>query len=803
MTPGWGGFHKYPALVLSALLATGIWAGRQLPAAAVTPLFGLAAVATALTAVTLRLRPGRTAAFVRSLCCLLLCLTIGALKYRSDDAGSILAAGSRQRHTTAIIGQVIDAPHVTGNRVRFLVRVRSVIDDSLVSPCEEKGIVTCSGTGSGPDIASIRYGWVLALCGPIESPPESGNPGEFSPRQYYNANGISFVMRVRGRQYVRILDTCSGAAFMRTVVLPLRTHVLSEIDRDVGGEEGEFLKGLMIGERTGLSPGVQRAFLDSGVAHILAVSGSNVAVVAGAVLAVISFFRVSKAVSRLLMACALVMYMLVTGSQPPVVRATIMALSLFLGDSVGRRVHPLQSVGLAALIMLTADARQLFDIGFQLSFGAVIAILLLTPRLLGMVTHRGHRTLVWGVVRTAYSLFAVSIAASVGTLPLTGMAFGRLSIVGFIANLIIVPATGVSVVLGIISAAVAPIHEWVASSYASLNRLVLMLTIEGAERAASVPWATVDTLWFRPIDALSYYTVLACFIVLGNPPLARRMFIASLAAINVSLFWPSADIAEFMAGECRIVMIDVGQGDAILLQSPGGQNVLVDTGPPSRDGSPWGTSVVPLLKRLDVQSLDAVIITHFHDDHAGGLMQVLRTCNVRRLVVPPHIVRTAGALLDRIEVPVTVASRGDILGDSLCRFYVLDPEEVDSNTPGDLNNQSLVVKMQFGGVSVLLMGDAERDEENRLVSCFGGFLESAILKIGHHGSKAGTGEEFLSVVRPEFALISVGRTNRFGHPAGSTVQRLEGAGVEVFRTDESGAVFMATNGRMIRQLHWR
>jgi competence protein ComEC len=480
-----------------------------------------------------------------------------------------------------------------------------------------------------------------------------------------------------------------------------------------------------------------------------------------------------------------------------------MALSLFLGDSVGRRVHPLQSVGLAALIMLTADARQLFDIGFQLSFGAVIAILLLTPRLLGMVTQRGHRTLVWGVVRAAYSLFAVSIAASVGTLPLTGMAFGRLSIVGFIANLIIVPATGVSVVLGIISAAVAPIDEWVASSYASLNRLVLMLTIEGAELAASVPWATVDTLWFRPIDALSYYTALACFTVLGNPPLARRMLIASLAAINASLFWPSADIAEFMAEECRIVMIDVGQGDAILLQSPGGQNVLVDTGPPSRDGSPWGTSVVPLLKRLDVQSLDAVIITHFHDDHAGGLMQVLRTCNVRRLVVPPHIVRTAGALLDRIEVPVTVASRGDILGDSLCRFYVLDPEEVDSNASGDLNNQSLVVKMQFGGVSVLLMGDAERDEEKRLVSCFGGFLESAILKIGHHGSKAGTGEEFLSVVRPEFALISVGRTNRFGHPAGSTVQRLEGAGVEVFRTDESGAVFMATNGRMIRQLHWR
>ncbi len=803
MTPGWGGFHKYPALILSTLIAAGIWAGRQLPASSVTPLFALAAASLVLSAAVLLLGQGRTAAPARSFCCVVLCFSIGALKYRSDDAGSILTSGPSQRRTAAIVVQVIDAPQVMGNRVRLQVRVRSVINGPLEYPCEERGIVTCSASGSGPDLSSIRYGWILGLWGAIESPPESGNPGEFSPRQYYNANGISFVMRVRGRQCVRVLDTCSGGTFMRDVVLPLRAHILSEIDRDIGGEEGEFLKGLMIGERSGLSPGVRRAFLDSGVAHILAVSGSNVAVMAGAVLAVISFFRVSKVVSRMLTACALVVYMLITGSQPPVVRATIMALSLFLGSSLGRRVHPLQSVGLAAMIMFTADARQLFDVGFQLSFGAVIAILLLTPRLLQIVIHREHRTMMWRLVRTVYSLFAVSIAASVGTLPLTAMAFGRLSIIGFIANLVIVPATGLSVVLGIVSAAVAPVQAWVAASYAALNRMVLMFTIEGAERAASLPWATVETIWFRPIDALPYYTALACFVVLGNPPAVRWMLIAFLAAMNASFFWPSAEIAEFMSGECRIVMIDVGQGDAILLQSPGGQNVLVDTGPPSRDGSPWGTSVVPLLKRLDVQNLDEVIITHFHDDHAGGLVQVLRSFNVRRLVVPLDIGRPAGALCARLGVQVSVASRGEILGDALSRYYVLAPERRESSAPGDPNKQSLVVKMQFGSVSMLLMGDAERDEEERLVAWYGAFLASDILKIGHHGSKAGTGEEFLAAVRPDVALISVGRANRFGHPAGFTLQRLEGAGVEVFRTDEMGAVFLATDGSVIRPMHWR
>jgi competence protein ComEC len=204
-----------------------------------------------------------------------------------------------------------------------------------------------------------------------------------------------------------------------------------------------------------------------------------------------------------------------------------------------------------------------------------------------------------------------------------------------------------------------------------------------------------------------------------------------------------------------------------------------------------------------VQSLDAVIITHFHDDHAGGLLQVLRSFNVRRLVVPPDIARNAGALFARLGVRVSVASRGEILGDALSRYYVLAPEGGESSAPGDPNKRSLVVKMQFGSVSMLLMGDAEREEEERLVACYGAFLASDILKIGHHGSKAGTGEEFLAAVRPDFALISVGRANRFGHPAGSTLQRLEGAGVEVFRTDEMGAVFLATNGNVIRLMHWR
>jgi competence protein ComEC len=795
--------HKYPAVVIAALIGAGIWIGDQLPASSVVPLFVCVAVGTALTGAAARLRNGPAATIVQSLCCILLCASIGALTIRCDDVGSRVVSASKIRDTVTLVGAVADAPAAARNRARFVLHARTMIKGSDTTLCDEKGVVTYIGFVRDSSGRRIMYGSVLALRGVVERLPEAGNPGEFSPRRYYAANGISFMMRVRGIDNARILEVNRGSPLMRTVVFPLRERVLADIDRDIGGEEGEFLKGLLIGERTGLSPGVRRAFLDSGVAHILAVSGSNVAVVAAAVMTLFSLCRVPRNLGRVMTVVALIIYMLVTGSQPPVVRATLMALALLLSNSLGRRVHPLNGVGLAALIMFLLDARQLFDAGFQLSFGAVIAILVLHRRLIGFVRERARDTVPLRLARQVCSVFAVSVAASLGTLPLTAIVFGRLSVVGFLANLVIVPASGVSVVLGMLSAALDPMSSWAAGAYAAANRILLMLTIWGAEIAAAVPWATVDTVGFRPVHALPYYAGLACLFCIGRPLLVRRLFIALLCGANVALFWPTTVLAGASPTECRITMIDVGQGDAILLQPAGGCAVLIDTGPPSRDGSPWGTSVVPLLKRLGVRALDAVVITHLHDDHAGGLVQVLRSFDTRRIVATPEVARVADSSIAYNSRLVTAVSGGTLPVCDMCRFYILAPDSADTTGRGNANRRSIVLKVVYGNISLMLMGDAEREEEDRLVARYGRFLKSNILKVGHHGSKAGTGQDFLSAVRPDYALLSVGRANRFGHPAGSTMERLYASGAEVLRTDEMGAILLATDGNTVRQLQWR
>jgi competence protein ComEC len=801
MTPGAEAVHRYPALVLALLVGSGIWIGHQLPVSQFLPLILLVAVGTALLVATRLRSVGPKAACLRSLLCLLLCPAIGALKYQTDETPGILPPSMKSSAMT-VIGTVADAPSEMGNRQRFLLRVQMVINGDTLVPCAEKGLVTCIRSRGDSAVRRLCYGSVVALRGVVELPPEAGNPGEFSPRQYYSANGISFLMRIRGMSNIHSLDSSRGSMFMRHVVFPLRQFILEEIGRDIGGEEGEFLKGLLIGERSGLSPGVRRAFLDSGVAHILAVSGSNVAVVAMAIVMLLSLFRVPRPVGKVLTFAGLLIYMLVTGSQPPVVRATIMAIALLVSSSLTRRVHPLNGVGLSALIMFSIDARQMFDVGFQLSFGAVLAILILYPRFMKLFPLHDQAGRAARFGRQVYGVVAVSLAASIGTLPLTAIVFGRLSLVGFLANLAIVPASGVSVVLGLISCLVAPVSPWVASAFAADNRIVLLLTIRCAEIAASVPWATIDTFWFRPIDALPFYAGLACLLSSSTPSRLRGGLMAFLGAMNVSLFWPASGLTHSSTGEFRVTMIDVGQGDAILLQPPGGRNILIDTGPPPRDGSAWGTSVVPLLKRLGVRRLDAVIISHMHDDHAGGLPYVLKACKVDQLLLDPVAARSIG--MPSVDTPLVIRKgfRGLTLGDSVYRIYVVAPDSLADST-GNANRLSLVIKVQFGGVAMLFTGDAEQGEESNLIARYGRFLECSVLKIGHHGSSAGTSDLFLRAVKPEYALISVGRTNRFGHPAKSTLQRLQAAGVEVLRTDESGAIVLASDGKVVHEIQWR
>jgi competence protein ComEC len=783
-TPGRRSHHSWPALYCAVLLTAGIVPAHSWIVLPALPyLLPLLVAVLSAGVVLLSLRQSSTASALASL--LMVFVVVGSgwvLGWEAQHARAVFPKDVANRPVT-VAGVIADQPMRTGNRLRFRLHASRVIADSLALSMEWNLMVSLAISGSPPDSVPA-YGDAIVLRGILQPPRGARNPGEFDEGSYFHANGIDGMYIVRKPRQFRILVRENGWSMTGRIVIPLREGLRRHIDATIGGEEGEFLKGLMIGDRGGLSPAVKDAFMVAGVAHVLAVSGSNVAVVAAALVVLLLLVRLPKVLFPVPVATGLVLYMLISGSQPSVVRATIMALVLLAVSSRGWRGSGLNAVGLAALVMFAMDVRQLFDAGFLLSFGAVLSILLLYPRADALIGAWGSKTRIARVVKGALQLAAVSAVSSVGTLALTAAQFGRVSVVGLLANVPVVPVTGWSVVLGLCSAGLAVVVPWAGASLAALNALFLRLTLWFVSLCAALPGASLDLFWFTPGYALPLLGLLGMWYHWRDVP-ERKLWMLGALVAGVIVAWLPADQTA-SASDLRVSFIDVGQGDAALIEHPRGGALLIDTGPPPVDVR---SGIVPFLLRRGIRTLDAVVITHPHDDHNGGLRAVCSTFAVGRMV--SGATHTAGD---------TILWRAD------CRLQVLSgPVTTDSALlrRTNANRQSLVVRLVYGSTAFLFAADAEEPEEERMVQSFGSGLRADVLKVGHHGSAAGTTDAWLNTIDPAAAVISVGRMNRFGHPASGTLVRLEQHDIDVLRTDVNGAVLMATDGAMVRLLSWR
>ncbi len=806
--------RRVPALRLALVLVCGILCGTvvTVPPGLLLPLaFFLLAVLVLLGALAVRSASGSP---FRSVLTVFVCLLSGILKINADRSGACPVPPSLFGSRTVVAGRILDPPTSVGKRTRFTLAVDRAASSAGDARVRELAavVVVRSVRDTLPPV--LEYGAYVVLRGELTRPPEERNPGEFSARQYYEANGITLALFVRGYSAVTVIDTTGGSWIMRRVVVPARRFVLKEIDRTVGGEEGEFLKGLVIGERSGIPVSTRQAFVNAGVAHVLAVSGSNVAVVGAVLLFLFGMLRLPRSLGSVAVAAGLLFYMMLTGNQPPVVRATVMAWVFLLGRVLQRKNNAYNALGCSVLLILGWDARQLFDIGFQLSYGAVFSILFFYPlmnRWIFMLVGKSRvmRGLAW-LLRVS----AVSVAATLGTLPLTAVAFGRVSVIGILANIVVIPATSVSVVLGCASSVAAIFYPWLASVYAAANSVVLHWTLRVTEIAGGLPCAYIDTVTFRSIDSLPYYAVLAFCVALSNPPLARRLLVGMLLAFDIALFWPERIAVSRTPGLLRVTVIDVGEGDAILVEFPRGETMLIDSGPISATGNAAEQIVLPFLRRKGIAAIDLLLVSHPHADHLGGVPYVLRNVRVSRVADSGQWEPTGlfSAYLNEAknqEAIRAVLQRGDRveLGHG-ARLYVLAPEPTflvrDSTAQHvNLNNSSVVVRLMYGSVSFLFTGDAEREVERALVARYGDFLRSDLLKIAHHGSSTGTGDALLSAVHPVIGVISVGRNNTFRHPSASVLRRCDADGIVVVRTDDDGALMYETDGRELRAVSWR
>jgi competence protein ComEC len=791
-----------PAFRLALWFAAGIWLGEEthMPPAA----WGAAALLLWILAASVL---AQTSVSVPSLSLLsgMLLLSFGALMYALDSGDIPLLPEPPYERSVALTGTVSAPPEQRGGMLGFTFLADSCYDGAGGVPFRARIAVTVRLSKKGGRSFPISSGMRLSMRGLISAPPRERNPGGFSLRRYYEAAGIGGVFSVEGYDGVVIQDTSGAACSVTAFIGPIRNSILRRIGEVLPGMEGEFLKDLLVGERSGIPDETKEAFIDSGVAHVLAVSGYRVLVVAGMMTGVLTLLRVPRRVRPLLSAPVLLFYMVLAIPHPPVVRGTVMALVFMLGGLVQRRSNSRNALGVAALLILAGDARQLFDAGFQLSFGAVLAILYFMPRF--RFAGRPPAGFFFRLAGLCVQSATVSVVVSLGTLPLAAAIFGRVSIVGFLTNIVVVPATGAGMILGTLAIAAGSLFPPLGASYASLDGVLLHWTLRFAEWSASLPFAALDTGRFGLPESTAWYAAIALLTYRRDARKRAGLLALLLASLNVVLVRAPDPAYEPARGILRVSMIDVGQGDALLVEFPRGETLLVDTGPRTPAFDAGKKTVVPFLKRLGIRSVDLLVITHADADHCGGAASVISSLPVGRVIESPVPGGTAAydsyhaAALAR-GTPVSPARQGDAINITRdARIYVLWPPGMEQ--PGGTNNASIVFRLVYGDVSFLCTGDAQGEPERAMVRSFGSFLRSTVLKVAHHGSESGTSDEFLGAVRPALALVSVGLHNRFHHPSPLVIGRLDAAGARVGRTDREGAVILTTDGRRVTELCWR
>ncbi|HEX3173137.1 MAG TPA: ComEC/Rec2 family competence protein [Solirubrobacterales bacterium] len=597
----------------------------------------------------------------------------------------------------------------------------------------------------------------------------------------------------------------------------LRDRAETALGRGMPPREGQLARGFVLGEDEEIDPQTAEDFRRAGLSHLLAVSGQNVALLALLAMPLLAALGIPLRARLVWVLGLIAVYVPLAGAGPSIVRAGLMgALSVF-ATLAGRRASRLYALGFAATAMLVLDPGVAADVGWQLSFAAVLGILLLAPPLREAIVAR-----VGGAAgrRALAEAGALTVAATLATAPLIAFHFGELSTTTFLANLLVLPAVAPAMWLGMLVAAAgqlpgfpvralnaieAPLLAYVAQIAAWVGRpswAVLRVQIGVGGLVASYLLIAAGTLGAlrlgreRRIAALRKHRAGAAGV--HGYPQARRRFrrrraLLLLAAGTVAIGFVLAplggggDAVSASPGGLRISVLDVGQGDAILLQPAAAPAILVDGGPP-------GDHLTAELRAADVERLGAVIVTHDQSDHAGGIGELIGNLPIERLlfgVLDRGMLadaRAAGALTRRL-------ARGNELRSGPLRLDVLWPPRellAGPRAGDDPNRLAMVLLVRWRRFRMLLTADAEAEA----TPLDPGPLD--VLKVAHHGSDDAGLAALLDRTRPRLAVISVGAGNPFGHPTAGTLATLAAHGVPILRTDRGGTVVLDVQGRTVR-----
>ncbi len=597
----------------------------------------------------------------------------------------------------------------------------------------------------------------------IKLPNQKLNFGGFDYRKYLTGKNVFFQGSVNGKDVEFISDLPLNPFRLS---LKVNETICNKIDEKFSDKSAGLFKGILLGDKSDLQEDALDEFRDSGLSHVLAVSGLHLTLIT--MLIGLLLKRTPRYIKIPILSVAIISFVFITGFSASVLRASIMLLMIYISDLIYAESDTLTNISLAALLIFILNPNSLFDTGFILSFSATIGIVTLYKPINGLLSDK-----IPGYFRDCFSL---SVGAQIGALPFMVLSFGKLTTMAFISNLLItVLLPFIYVLLGasFIVPVVIPATEFVAEIFYKWAKLCSV--IPGQVLHVPVNVFVVSGLF-----------VITGFSVFNSLFKNKKIPVAGVCAgILITLFSSFLEIVP--PDNTTITFLNVGQADCALIETHDGNRFLVDCGTEY-----YGeTEVVTYLNRNGVYNLDAIFISHFNSDHSGGLISILSEIETDAVYIPDtlDVGKHQYEMLmfaEKEDVNVITLGTGDTVEFSDINISVLSPGR-GTEKDGE-NDSSLVLKVQNEDASVIFTGDIAQDQ--KLSDC-----DADILKVSHHGSKNGSTEEFLKKCTPELAVISLGENNMYGFPKQETIDKIKVYTDRIYRTDLNGTIKIICDDR--------
>jgi len=636
---------------------------------------------------------------------------------------------------------------------------------------DKKVLVTCWQPKQ-----KFKPGTAILLTTKLHRPAPQLNPGGFSYRKYLRRQGIYAVGEVNSGA----IDKIGGERnLLLDLLFDFRRQLSEQINCCFTAPYNYLLQALLLGQKDKLPDKIKQLFRRLGVSHLLVISGFH--------LGLISYFifqltvGLSAGSQIIVIEFVLTAYLILTGGQLPAVRAQLLITLTIIGQYLNRGTDLYNLLAGVAIIILLINPQSLLSVSFQLSVGAVAGIAALTPVI--------NYYLSW-LPNKVSEVIASTFAAQLSLFPLLSYHFNQFLITGVLANLILLPLISLSLIGGLIFSCLSLLLPSGARLMSEGLSWLLQLVVYVGRWLNSNLSLVLTVATPNLLEIGIYYLLIYCGFRVLQPVVIpyKKNYRRYLTIIGVSVVFLLMSNLGIIGQDLRVTFL-AGQGDAVHLRTPSGKNILLD-------GGKRGQAAVNFLQSRGVDELDLIFISHFHQDHAGGLVKIMDNFSIDKICYPPVLeaTETYDEVLQqarRKNIEAVELNKRDRLSLGETAIKVLGPGQLITEEPN--NNNSLILQVVYNRFNLLLTGDIERLAENRLIK-YSQQVEADILQVPHHGSSTSSSPDLIKEVTPQTAVISVARNNRYGHPDQEVVSRFKKRGIKVLRTDKQGAVTITTDG---------